>query len=78
MNYFVEAKFSFNIYTNVQSTWASQVSTRVKNLPANSGVTGAAGSILGSESYPGGENGKSFQYSCLKNPIFVLLILHLV
>ena len=36
----------------------------VKNLPANAG---GAGSILGSGRFPGEENGKPLQYSCLGN-----------
>ena len=69
MNYFVEAKFSFNIYTNVQSTWASQVSTRVKNLPANSGVIRDEGSIPGLGRSLGGRHGNPLQYSRLENTV---------
>ena len=39
----------------------------VKNLPANAGDTGAAGSIPGSERSPGEGNGNPFRYSCLEN-----------
>ena len=35
----------------------------VKNLPANAGHTGDAGSIPGSERSPGGGHGNSLQYS---------------
>ena len=38
----------------------------VKNLPANAGT---AGSIPGSEQFPGERNGTRLQYSCLENPI---------
>ena len=38
----------------------------VKNLPANSGATGDAGSIPGLGKSPGGGNGYSLQYSCLE------------
>ena len=38
----------------------------VKNLPANAGD---AGSVPGSGRSPGGGNGNSLQYSCLKNPV---------
>ena len=38
-----------------------------KNSPANSGDTRDAGSIPGSEIYPGVENGNSLWYSCLGN-----------
>ena len=38
----------------------------VKNLPANAGD---AGSIPGSEIYPGEGNGDPFQYSCWGNPM---------
>ena len=41
----------------------------IKNLPANAGDTGDAGSIPGSGRCPGGGNGNPFQYSCLENPI---------
>ena len=41
----------------------------VKNLPANAGVTGDAGSIPALKSSPGEENGNPFQYSCLGNPM---------
>ena len=38
----------------------------VKNLPANAGDTGDAGSIPGSGRSPGGESGNPLQDSCLK------------
>lgn len=38
----------------------------VKNLPANSGATGEAGSIPGFGKSPGGGNGYLLQYSCLE------------
>ena len=38
----------------------------VKNLPANAGDTGDAGSVPGSGSSPGG-NGNPLQYYCLEN-----------
>ena len=38
----------------------------VKNLPANAGDTGDAGSVPGSERCPEGENGNLLEYSCLK------------
>ena len=41
----------------------------VKNLPANAGDSGNAGSIPGSGRSHGGGNGNSLQYSCLKNPM---------
>ena len=40
----------------------------VKNLPANSGDIGDAGSIPGSGRSPGKGNGNLLQYSCLENP----------
>ena len=40
----------------------------VKNLPANAGDSGDAGSIPGSGRSPGEEKGNSLQYSCLGNP----------
>ena len=40
----------------------------VKNLPANAGDRDV-GSIPGSGSSPGGENGNPLQYSCLENPM---------
>ena len=39
----------------------------VENLPANTGDAGDAGSIPGSERFPGGGNGNPLQYSCLEN-----------
>ena len=39
----------------------------VKNLPANAGDIGDAGSILGSGRSPGVRNGNPLQYSCLEN-----------
>ena len=44
-------------------------STVVKNLPANAGDMKDMGSIPQSGSSPGGENGNSLQYSCLRNPM---------
>ena len=41
----------------------------VKNLPANSGATGDAGSIPVLGRSPGKENGNPLQYSCLENPM---------
>ena len=41
--------------------------TVVKNLPANAGDAGDAGSIPGSGKSPGEGNGNPLQYSCLKN-----------
>ena len=41
----------------------------VKNLPANAGDEGEAGSIPGLGRSPGGGNGNPLQYSCLENPM---------
>ena len=41
----------------------------VKNPPANAGDMRDAGSISESGRFPGGGNGYSLQYSCLKNPM---------
>ena len=41
----------------------------VKNLPANVGDTGDAGSIPGSGRSPEGGNSNPLQYSCLGNPL---------
>ena len=41
----------------------------VKNLPANAGDIGDAGSIPGSERSPGKANGNALQYPCLENPM---------
>ena len=41
----------------------------VKNLPANAGDTGVAGSTPGLRRSSGGENGNPLQYSCLENPM---------
>ena len=43
--------------------------TVVKNLPANAGDIGDAGSIPGLGRSLGGGNGNSLQYSCLGNPM---------
>ena len=42
--------------------WTSQVALMVRNLPANAGDTGDAGSIPGLERSPGGGNGNPLQY----------------
>ena len=41
----------------------------VKNLPANAGDLGDAGSVPGLRRCPGEGHGNPFQYSCLKNPM---------
>ena len=41
----------------------------VKNPPAIAGDAGDTESIPGLERSPGGGNGNSLQYSCLKNPM---------
>ena len=41
----------------------------VKNLPANAGDSGDAGSIPGSGRSHAGGNGNLLQYTCLKNPM---------
>ena len=41
----------------------------VKNLPANAGDTGDAGSEPGSGRSPGVGNGNPLQYTCLENPM---------
>ena len=48
---------------------ASQVVPVVKNLPANAGDVGDAGSIPGSGRWPGGGDGTPLQCSCLENPM---------
>ena len=40
----------------------------VKNLPANAGDIGDAGSVPGSGRSPGEGHGNPLQYSCLENP----------
>ena len=49
-------------------TRASHVALVVKNLPANAGDTGDAGSILGLGRSPGGGHGNPLQCSCLEIP----------
>ena len=49
----------------VVSNWGSVV----KNLPANAGDIGDAGSIPGLGRSPGVGNGDPLQYSCLENPM---------
>ena len=41
----------------------------VKNLPANAGDKGDAGSIPELGRSPGGEHGNPFLYSCVENPM---------
>ena len=41
----------------------------VKNMPANVGDKGDAGSVPGSGRSPGGGHGCPLQYSCLENPM---------
>ena len=41
----------------------------VKNLPASAGDARDAGSIPGSQIFPGGGNGNPLQCSCLGNPM---------
>ena len=48
---------------------ASQVVLVVKNSPANAGDLRDAGSIPGSERFPGEGNGNPLQYSCLEKSI---------
>ena len=43
--------------------------TVVKNLPASAADPGDMGSIPGLGRSPGKGNGKSLQYSCLRNPM---------
>ena len=47
--------------------WASQVATVVKNPPAKAGDKKEVGLIPGSGRLPGGGHGNPLQYSCLKN-----------
>ena len=56
-----------DVYT--PDKWASQVALVIKNPPANSGDTGDASWIPGSERLPGEGNGNPLQYSCLENPM---------
>ena len=41
----------------------------VKNVPANAGAKGDAGSILGLGRFPAEGNSNLLPYSCLKNPM---------
>ena len=50
-------------------TGASQVALVVKNLPANAGDSGDAGSIPGLGRSPGGVHGNPLELSGLKNPM---------
>ena len=50
-------------------TGASQAALVVKNLPANAGDTGDAGSIPGWGRSPGGGHDNPLQYFCLQNPV---------
>ena len=57
-------KNSNNIVTNT-----SQVAQVIKNLPANQGDTGEAGSISRLGRCPGEGNGNPLQYSYLEKPM---------
>ena len=46
-----------------------EVAQMVKNLPANAGDAGDAGSIPRSGRSPGEGNDNPFKYSCLENPV---------
>ena len=48
---------------------ASQMALVVKNLPANEGDVGDAGSFPASGRAPGGVHGNANQYFCLENPM---------
>ena len=50
-------------------SWASQVVTVVKNLPANAGDATDVGLIPGLGRLPRGGHGNPLQYSCLENPM---------
>ena len=49
--------------------WGFPGGSVVKNLPANAGDSGDAGSNPGLGRSPGGGNGNPLQYSCLGNPM---------
>ena len=51
------------------SHWVSQVALVKKNLPVSEGYIRDAGSVLGSERSPGGEQDNALLYSCLGNPM---------
>ena len=53
------------IYTVLETT--SNLSEKVKNLPANAGDTRDTSSIPGLGRSPGVGNGNPLQYSCLEN-----------
>ena len=55
------------IWVGSDGVGASQVSLVVKNPPANTGDTREAGSVLGSERFPGRGHGNPIQYSCMEN-----------
>ena len=54
-------------FERVLWSWASQVASVVKNLPANARDTRDLGSIPGLGRSPGGGNGNPLQYFCLEN-----------
>ena len=49
--------------------WGFPGGSVVKNLPANAGDLGDAGSIPGLGRSPGGEHDSPLQYSCLEDPM---------
>ena len=59
-----------NLLTEIMGFhWGFPGGSVTKNLPANAGDAGGAGSIPGSGRSPGVENGNPLQYSCLENPM---------
>ena len=51
-----------------EDIWGFLGGTSGKNLPANAGTSGDAGSIPGSGRSPGGGHGNPLQCSCLRIP----------
>ena len=52
---------------NIHLLWGFPGGSMLKNLPANAGDLGDAGSIPGPGRSPGGGNGSLLQYFCLEN-----------
>ena len=64
-----KGQYSSYICNPIFFPWSSQVALAVKNLPANAGDSGEAGSIPGSGRSPGGGHDSPLQFSCLENPM---------
>ena len=68
LNYWQLHLFHMTYWSYYTYSWASQVETVVKNLPANARILRDTGSILGSGRSPEEGHG-NHNHSCLENPM---------